>query len=454
MLYISGPNETLRELKEKEGYAGTLQEYERLFAQANPALCLENPNYKGLLPPYKSMFLVVEGAFDMSTKDETLKYLSQFSTEEMQVLRQLQEDGNGDLVSHVALTEVMEELQNYATQFRRFLKTSTDRTLDKAGELKQFLSTPFILTPWKDFNNALSRQSVFELTGETAAASSELLKRTTTYVFWDSLYNKMMEKDALVREWNRLAGKTDKISKEKVLEIKKKIGELEKEIRDQLPKKLSDKIPKNVHKRFTNDELKKMRARAPTPRSARKVQARVTNLDVLNKSGLGRLWSMIKGLKSVGGAVNAGTKLLNYGAVAYDTIDAYRTNGKVVRAFVAGAASVYVTTQITAAAGGTAALGGLMLGTLAGDAAVGATILICSPVIGWVVLIVTGIVVAGFITYYSKQVVEWAYDMAEYTGGVIAREADKALQWTHQHFVDAWNYTASWIPSFYGDSNR
>ena len=44
MLYIPGPNETLRELKEKEGYAGTLQEYERLFAQANPALCLENPN--------------------------------------------------------------------------------------------------------------------------------------------------------------------------------------------------------------------------------------------------------------------------------------------------------------------------------------------------------------------------------------------------------------------------
>ena len=79
----------------------------------------------------------------MSTKDETLECLSQFSTEEMQVLRQLQEDGNGDLVSPLELTEVMEELQNYATQFRRFLKTSTDRTLDKAGELKQFLSTPF-----------------------------------------------------------------------------------------------------------------------------------------------------------------------------------------------------------------------------------------------------------------------------------------------------------------------
>ena len=43
---------------------------------------------------------------------------------------------------------------------------------------------------------------------------------------------------------------------------------------------------------------------------------------------------------------------------------------------------------------------------------------------------------------------------AEYTGGVMAREADKALQWTHQHFVDAFKYAASWIPSFYGDSNR
>jgi hypothetical protein len=126
--------------------------------------------------------------------------------------------------------------------------------------------------------------------------------------------------------------------------------------------------------------------------------------------------------------------------------------------------AIYITSQVTATAaspagvsgflGGTAALGSFMLGTLVGDAVLGVTFLICSPVIGWVVLIITGITVGYLISKYSKEVVEWTYDVLEYADNRIAQEIDKAIEYTHKLFVDAWNMGASWLPVYYGDKSQ
>lgn len=433
MLYISGERETLKELKEKEGYDGPLSVYEQLFAEANPFLVKKYPNYKKCLPPYTPLFLVTVEAFNPATKMETQETIDRFSLKEKKALRELQEERHDDVTTQLTLSAIMESFQDYAKAARQALKT------------------PLILTPWNEFNSSLTDKHLFKMMGETSSRASDLLAKRPSFVLRDELYEMMLAKDDLCRRIYLLKNKYDKEAVAARKSLFKEVERLNQEIRKLLPKKIKDAQSKYVHRLFTDAERAKMRKAVSSTRSAGRMRLSTVNLDVLNKSGLGRLRTVISEMKMLGQGINKGAKMLNWGVVAYDTVDAYMSGKNFARTFFAGATSVVVASELAAAAGGTTALGGLVIGSLVGDAAIGTTILVCSPVIGWVVLLVAGVAIGGYVSYKSKSAAEGIWDLAEDVSGKIATETSKAMEWTHEWFKKAWDEKATWLPKYYGD---
>ena len=144
MLYISGPNDTLKDLMAKEGFKGTLADYERQFALSKKTeLCKSYPDYKRNLPSFTPMYLVTQAPFDSATRAEVVRELFLFSPAERETLRMMQ-DSQFDIPTQIAMTEIMEELQDYAADFRTWLKA------------------PLVSTPWKDIQQLDDGQISFQ----------------------------------------------------------------------------------------------------------------------------------------------------------------------------------------------------------------------------------------------------------------------------------------------------
>jgi hypothetical protein len=433
MLYISGENETLKDLMTKEEFKGSLAEYEKKFALLNPDLCAQNPNYKQKLPSHSPITLVTDVSGDPLARSEVTKELLLFPTQERQTLRMMQEN-EYDIPTQVAMTDMMEELQDYATGFRKWLKA------------------PLVLTPWTEINTGLTDKSIFKLSGESLKYGSNLVQNSSAYVNREALYQNMMTRNLLNTELALLSKDKGAQNRELKKDLEKQIKELTARIKQQLPKKISDKMPRYLRKGFTVDQYRKMRANSYSEKAARNGKMLMTHLDVLNKSGLARLKGLAKGLKKLGQGINKGATLLNYGVVTYDAAQAYSASGVKAgaRAFVTGASAVYLTSQAVTAAGGTAALGGYVIGALGGDLAAGSMILFCSPVLGWVIVVVAGVAAAGYVGYKMKGTFEEVWDIGEDLGQKAYQEVSKAAGLVHEYIKDGWNSGSRWILDFYG----
>lgn len=432
MIYMTGEKETLKELREKEGFTGTQQTYDEKFAKLNPELCAKFPTYKSQLPPYVPVYLVTIDPFDMQSRGETFVEVMKFSLNERKNLRAMQEDGNGDIVTTLSMSEIMEDMQVYTSQFRKLLKT------------------PLISTPWTDLNASLTGKHLFKIFGEGTGQASSVIEKTPTFITTEALYKDMTARDAFCKQLYALRYSHDKESKAIKASLQKQIDELTQRIRVRLPKKIDDKMMSFLKKRFTESEIRLMRKGVKTTRSAGKLMLRTTNLDFLKTSKLGRAKMVADELKMLGSYGKYAGKLVNWGAVTYDTVEAYNSGGKVARTFIAGATTVVVSTAVTQAAGGTAALGGYVIGALAGDIALGSTILICSPIIGWAVLLIVGVAVASYVGNRAKEATETVYDLSEIAGTKAATATIQAVDYTHNMFIEGWNNNADWIPEFYG----
>ena len=355
----------------KEEFKGNLSEYERQFALNNPELCLKYPDYKQKLPPNCPIFLLSQPSFNQITGAEAVKELLKFSLGEREVLRMMQ-DNNYDIPMQLAMVDIMEELQTYASGFRKWLKV------------------PLVVTPWTEINVSLTDKSVFKILGEAAKFSAKYVSGSPRFYALDSLYEDMMARDVLNRQLHMLKNQKGSELLGFKRDLEKQIKELTARIKKELPKRFSSIKSKYLVRGLTEDEIRKLRPNCQSVKGARSGKPLTTNLDVLNKSGLARLRILIKGLKTLGKVVNKGSTWLNYGAVAYDTAEAYRAGNKgaAARTLITGSASVYLTTQIVASIGGTGALGGLVIGTLAGDLTLGGMVLLSSPFWGWCLVIV------------------------------------------------------------------
>ncbi len=433
MLYMCDSNETLKDLMVKEGFTGTLLEYQKQFAALNPELCAKFPRYKESLPAFMPITLVTVPTLDPATRGVTVSELMRFSLEERQALRKMQQEQR-DVPTEIGLTDMMEELQVYAAGFRRWLKH------------------PLVVTPWTEINNGLTDKSLFKLSGETLKFGAEKLSSSAQHNLVDKLYNAMLQRDLLNRQVHMLQDKKVLGAMMQKQELEKQIKELTVQIKQLLPAKLTKVAGKYVHKKFSLEEVRKMRANCYSVKKARAGKILTTDLDVFNRSGLARLKVMIKGMKWLGGAFGKGATLLNYAVVTYDAKEAYHTGGakSAARAFVTGASAVYLTSQAMAAAGGTAAVGTFAIGAISGDLAAGTALLMCSPVLGWVVVIVAGVTVAGIVGYQAKSFLEGSWDVSEKVGTEAYKEASRVSGLVHEELKSAWNSGSQWVLDFYG----
>ena len=281
---------------------------------------------------------------------------------------------------------------------------------------------------------------------------AEKLSSSAQYNLLDKLYNAMLQRDLLSRQLHMLKDKKVLGAMMQKQELEKQIKELTAQIKRLLPTKLTQVAGKHIYKKFSLDEIRKMRAACYSAKKARAGRILTTDLDVFNKSGLARLKVMINGMKWLGAAVGKGATLLNYAVVTYDAKEAYRTEGakSAARTFVTGASAVYLTSQAIAAAGGTAAVGTFAIGAIAGDLAAGTALLICSPVLGWVVVIVAGVTVAGIVGYQAKSFLESTWDVGEKVGTEAYKEAARVSGLVHAELRSAWDTGSQWVLDFYG----
>ena len=70
-----------------------------------------------------------------------------------------------------------------------------------------------------------------------------------------------------------------------------------------------------------------------------------------------------------------------------------------------------------------------MIGSVIGDAAFGATLLVCYPVIGWIALTVAGAAVAGAVSYGVKVGAEAVWDGCE--SGYFKEKAAQFGRWIY-----------------------
>jgi len=430
MVYISGPNDTLKQLKEKTGTLGSLEVYEKTCAMLNPEMCAKCPNYKQKLPPYTPIFLISEDPVDGETRKEIWYELSKYSVEERAMLYSLQQDGS-DIPTQVAVSSFMEDFQDYA-----------------AG-LRQWLKTPLIVTPWKQASEIVTNKHLIKAFGESTSHVSTVIKGSSTYRNLDILYENMLARDELNRKLHMLQGQKGVGALKQSLE--KQIADLTQKIKQQLPKKLDAAMVKYLRKRFSPDAVKKMRANCYSVKAAKGGTLLTTNLQVLDRSGLGRLRTLVSRLKKLGKGVNQGAKMLNYGIVVYDTYDAYKNGGNVARTFITGGLAVYLSSQAVAAVGGTAALGGLVIGggMTASNLLLGSTILISCPVVGWTALVV-GLVAAAAVSYAAKKGVEGVWDLGDQVSQEVYKQASDATIQMRQEFKKAWSDGSEWLLDFYG----
>lgn len=428
MVYITGPNDTLKTVKQKDTPLGSLEVYEKTCKMMNPEMCEKYPNWKQKLPPYTPIFLLFEEPVDNETRKEIWYELSKFSQEERQILHELQEQGS-DLATQVAIGSLMEEFQEYAAKVRQWLKT------------------PLVLTPWKHANEMFTNKHIFKSIGEGSSQISSSIQGSSLYRNLDDLFENMLARDELNRTLHMLEGKREFAGLRKNLE--QQIKDLTKKIKQQIPKRLDNYMNKYLRNRMTADGVRRMRANCYSAKAGRSGKLLTTNLEVLDRMGLGRLRSLVKGLKTLGKGINQGARMLNYGIVAYDTYEAYNNGGNVSRTFITGALAVYLSTQVVAAAGGTTALGGLVIGS--STLAFGSTVLVCCPVVGWTALIV-GLVAAAAISYATKKGLEGVWDISEELSQEAYKKASEATKEMRKELKSAWSEKSDWLLEFYGNN--
>lgn len=395
MLYISGPNDTLREICKKEGFEGSFEDYLKQFAALNPELA-KKLSKEQKLPACTPLQLVAMPGLDSVYSTEVAKIISGYSLQERQVLREMQEN-NHDIPTNVAAMDVMGEFQTFL------------------ANTKKKLGAPVFPTPIYEFNRSLTNKSLIKFSGEAVKHAAHLKETSTAFVDKNNLFALMKKRDELNHKWLQLKQQKGSAAVSARNGLERQTKELTAQIKKLLPKHVNASATKYVLG-YKPTDAAKLRSNSSSQKLARKGEAKIkaTHLDRLTKTGLAKQRSMIKGFKLFGEGVKKAATYTNYALAAYAIGETYSEGGNVARTAFREGTSIYAGALLsTAVAGGLAGLGGIAIGSLAGDMALGATILVCYPVIGWVVLAVAGAALAGYVSYQTKDLSERVWDSVD-----------------------------------------
>lgn len=427
MLYITGEEETLGDLARAEDFSGSLEEYCRLFYQNNDHL-------RHGLSPNEPLAQFTPIFLSSPCKEQKLvaKEIQLFSKPDRKRLKQIQDSGH-DPVMLVVMQDIMEELQPYAENFRKHY------------------DLPLISTPWSILNNSLTNASFIDILSETAIYTSFSLKNSRKRLFFDGLYENLMQRDDLNRRLLML-----KKSKEPGVAIlqktlEKQIKNLTCEIKTGLNAKINNKLPKYLSP-FGFDEIRKMKMGSFSMKMARKNQLTTVRFDLLNRSGVALLNKLSPSLQIIGENAGKISTMLGIGAVVYDVTSAYRKGDSTARAFLTGATGITTSMAIAASGASLSSLGGsalsttLILGGIAGETAAGATtVLLCTPA-GVIILTVAGAAVAGYATYKASEYVGELWDKY---GDEVSKKISEHAQMAGKKISEGWRSSSQWVIDFY-----
>ena len=393
MIYISGENETIASIMKEGEFTGSLNEFTGKFLTLNPNLC---PTFNQAIPPCTPLLL--PGASeekDLALCKETVYLIKSFDRSQRQTLRKMQEDSQ-DCAILVAMDDLMEGFQKYAQQF------------------VDFYDSPMINTPWDTFNGSQPNSSLIDIFAGTATYGSRYMKNGPLIIQLDDLYDHMMKRDALNRELHLLK-KTGRamVNGQHAARLEREIAKHQKQITVLLPKRLDNIIGKYLVERFDFDELRKMRIGSFSKKMIRKGKLVMTNFNFLNRSGALRLGKIAKFFGRFGKWGNTLSTYLGPAVVAYDSVSSYRQRGKDAgaRALVTGSAGIAAGMAVGSLFGGsTSALGGVIISSLTGEAALGGVLLICSPVVGWIICGAVGLLAAGYVVHEASEFVGYLWD--------------------------------------------
>lgn len=390
MLYISGERDTLAQLQVLEEITGSPDDYRKALAELNPELFRRLSKGFKQLPPYTPIYLVSMPRFEPRHSAEVVRIVSGFSEGERKTLRTMQES-ELDIVNSVTVMDTLHDYQSYLYEGRNWLEA------------------PIIQTPLYQLNQALKQKYLIKSSGETLKRKGEIA--AGIYNERNELFQLMKKRDELNHEFLRIKGDKKAVASAKTkLELQTK--ELTAQIKKLLPKQIVGSAKKHTHG-FTPMQAAILRSQSSSLKLARKGAAKikVTHLDRMTQMGLKTYQSMSKGFTFLGNAVKGAATYTNFGLAAYNVSATIRQGGDALRTTFIEASSLYASDLLTAAGvGGLSTLGGIAIGAATGNAAIGSMILVCYPILGWVLLIGAGVVTAGAISYTVKGVTERLYD--------------------------------------------
>jgi hypothetical protein len=327
----------------------------------------------------------------------------------------MQEDGY-DIPTHVATVSVLEEFQGYVNPG------------------KSVMSSPIFPTPVYEFNRSLTNKSLIKMSGEGLKQGAHLMESSPKFIAKTNLMELMKRRDEVNHKWFQLRGKNGLTSINDRHALEREAKELTSQIKKLIPKKITDNASKYVHG-LPADQARKSRAGSASLKLAKKGagKMKLTHLERLNISGLAFHRNLIKGFKVLGDGVKKVGTYTNYTLAGYEILNSFLNGGNPLRTAFKEGSAIYAGTVLSAAAGGTlAGLGGIAIGTIAGDAALGAAILVCYPVIGWVVLVIAGAAIAGYVSYQTKDVAERVWDGVE--SGYVKDQVYEYAEWIYNEF--------------------
>lgn len=172
-------------------------------------------------------------------------------------------------------------------------------------------------------------------------------------------------------------------------------------------------------------------------------------LDVFNRTGLQRLKSVVEKAEIIADKAGKTSLILGVGCVGIDTYTAYKNKEDYMRQLVTG--SVGAGAGVGLGLLGTEILGAYAIGALAGDLALGTTLLISCPVIGWFIGVSAGIVVAGYAANKASESAGYLWD--EYSPAAT-KAISSFVENVRTNIGKAWTDTSDWILSFYGTEKK
>jgi hypothetical protein len=377
MLYISGKNETLKDLKEKEEFEGSLSEYALKFNELNNKLNFKISNSIQTLPPYTPLFPVLQPAPLNPYQIDIARELGNYSFAERHTLQEMQERQ----IEIPAILASKKVLSDYSSLL---------------PSLRKKLDDPIINTPWKFWDNNFLVGDLPNLISEGLFYKSHSIQRSFLFNGLSQLERDMLTMDVLQMQYHSIRNQKGAKAFAVKQNLQNQIHRLSNEIKQQILPKIQTELSRHLNASYTSEELKKMSRLSFGEKMARKGKMKTTYLDLSNRSSLDHMRKMIPLFKNIGIFAANSSTCVTWASLGYDTVEAAYNEDleKTIRTGTSGAIGIWT--------------GALVARYIIG--LTGTTFIVSTP-FGWFVVAVGTTAVANIAGNQVSSTFELVYDV-------------------------------------------